>query len=149
MTATLRPARSTDAGATGDILARFQADTGWMPKLYSGAETIAHCGAMIDRGWVTVAVSDGVVAGFIARDGDEICALYVARRVYGQKVGQALLADACARRDRLWLRVFQANSGARRFYRRAGFTETGRGEGGDNAEGLPDIVLAWQKEGTT
>ena len=57
----LRPARSTDAGAVGAILSEFAATTEWMPKLHTGAEDIAHAGALIDRGWVTVAEMDGVV----------------------------------------------------------------------------------------
>ena len=147
MNVALRPARSTDAGTTGAILARFQQDTGWLPDLYTGAETIAFCGEMIDRGWVTVAVQAGRVIGFIARDGQEVCALYVSGPASGKKVGQRLLQDAKTRSDRLWLRVFQANTGAQRFYLRAGFDEVGRGDGADNEESLPDISYVWQREG--
>ena len=77
MTLTLRSARSTDAGKAGDILHRFQEDTVWMPKLWTGAEAIAFCGTMIGRGWVTVAEEAGRVCGFLARDGAEICSLYL------------------------------------------------------------------------
>ncbi len=145
MNVTFRPARSTDAGVTGAILAQFQDQTVWMPKLYSGAEIIAFCGEMIDWGWVSVAVIGGDVVGFIARDGEEIRALYVASQNRGDKVGLRLLNRARASSSRLELRVFAANTGAQRFYVRAEFTETGRGDGADNDENLPDIHYVWQR----
>lgn len=149
MTLALRPARSTDAGKTGDILHRFQEETPWMPKLHTGAETIAFCGSMIDRGWVTVAEEDGRICGFIARDGTEICSLYVAPEAQGRGVGKALLEDAKASRTPLTLWAFQANEGAQRFYLREGFAETDRSDGARNEEGLPDIAYTWRaKEGS-
>ena len=118
MTVRLRPARSTDAGKLGVILKQFQDHNDWMPDLYTAAETIAFCGALFDRGWVTVAMLDDRVVGFLARDDAEICALYLTRRAFGKGVGRALLEDAKTRSTRLTLRVFQANTGAQRFYRR-------------------------------
>lgn len=149
MSVRLRPARSTDAGKLGMILKQFQDNNDWMPDLYTAGETIAFCGAMIDRGWVTVAVLDDQVVGFVARDGAEICALYLSRRSSGQGVGRALLEYAKSRCNRLTLRVFQANSGAQRFYRREGFAETGRGTGAENDENLADIAYVWPKEAAT
>ncbi|MCB1363819.1 MAG: GNAT family N-acetyltransferase [Rhodobacteraceae bacterium] len=146
MSVELRPARSTDAGALGDILYRFQQDTEWMPELYTGAEFIAFAGAMIDWEWVTVAEVDGRVQGFIARDGEEICALYVSERANGRGVGRVLLGDAKRRSDRLRLRVLEANEWAQRFYQRQGFVESGRGDGAENDENMPDIVYVWTKE---
>lgn len=140
------PAQPTDAGATGAILAGYQGETHWMPKLYSGAQTIAYCGEMIARGWVTVAVEGGRVVGFIARDGPEIRALFVAHGARGRKVGMGLLQGAKAQEDHLRLRVFQANKGAQRFYTRAGFKETGRADGCANDENLPEISYVWQQD---
>ncbi|WP_233270548.1 GNAT family N-acetyltransferase [Chachezhania sediminis] len=146
MTGTLRPARPLDAGVLGDILHDFQARTPWMPKLYSGAETVAFCGTLIDRGWVRVAEREGVPAGFIARDGAEICALYITDAARRQGHGAALLADAKGRQDRLWLRCFQVNAGAQAFYRAQGFRQAGTGDGTGNEEGLPDFLYEWQAE---
>lgn len=143
MTVTLRPARSTDAGKTGAILSRFLAGTEWMPELHTGAEDIAFCGKMIDRGWVTVATDDQTVIGFIARDDEDICALYVSDQAQGRNVGRLLLDDAKAQAGRLELQVFQANTGAQEFYTREGFVETARGEGAGNEENLPDITYVW------
>lgn len=142
----LRPARPTDAGAMGEILHRFQQDTGWMPDLHTGAEYVAFCGAMIDCGWVTVAEVDGRVCGFMARDGDEICSLYVARDCGRLGIGRKLLNLAKARSKRLKLNVFEANDWAHRFYRRQGFAETGRSDGQDIDERLPYISYSWTSE---
>ncbi|UWQ73892.1 GNAT family N-acetyltransferase [Leisingera sp. M658] len=144
MTLSLRPANPLDAGTAGAILYRFQQGTEWMPELYTWAEAIAFCGVMIDRGWVTVAVRGGRVQGFLARDGAEVCALYLAPGACGQGAGKALLDAAKAAMPRLTLRTFAANEMAQRFYRREGFAETGRGDGTDNEEGLPDIAYEWR-----
>lgn len=146
MSVSARPARPTDAGAAGEILYWFTCENDWLPQLYTLAETIAFCGAMIERGWVTIAESEGEVLGFMARDGEEICSLYLSRRGRRQGVGQLLLDTAKSGSDRLWLKAFEANQGARRFYRREGFVETGRGTGADNDENLPDITYVWTRE---
>lgn len=146
MKITLRPARSTDAGALGHILFEFQEDTDWMPSLYTEVEMFQFCGAMIDYGWVTVAEADQRLHGFIARDGEEICSLYMARKTNRRGVGRRLLAHAKAQKKRLWLRSLQVNEDAQKFYRRQGFVETSRGNGEDNDENMPDIVFEWKKE---
>ena len=146
MSPRLRPARPIDAGAMGDILYDFQAEMYDGARAWSGAETIAYCGEMIERGWVTVAEEAGRVLGFLARDGEEVCALYVVRGARGGGVGQILLDAAKGARDRLWLQVLERNRGARRFYRRNGFHEIARSDGAANDEKLPDITLAWRRE---
>ncbi|MGR3762015.1 GNAT family N-acetyltransferase [Roseobacteraceae bacterium NS-SX3] len=140
----IRPARPTDAGTTGSILYRFQQDTAWMPKLYGEAEVIAFCGTMIDRGWMTVAERGGRVLGFLARDNEEVCALYLAPDACGQGFGRALMEHAKTASPRLILRAFAANQDARRFYLREGFAETARGDGSGNEEGLPDVTFEWR-----
>jgi GNAT superfamily N-acetyltransferase len=155
MTPRLRNARSTDAGKIGEILHRFEAETPWMPKQHSGAEAVAFCGVMIDRGWVTVAcdgATDGAtdvpqVLGFLARDAAQICALYVTPEACGQGIGKLLLDVAKSSQLRLSLWTFQANAGAQRFYLREGFKEQQRSDGSRNDEGLPDIEYLWTKVG--
>lgn len=152
MSVILRPARSTDAGKTGEILHRFACETSWMPSLHTGAETIAFCGVMIDRGWVTVAEADGAVLGFLARDEGEICSLYVASEACGRGIGKRLLeaakgqVGAGCHSGRLSLWTFQANEGARRFYQREGFAEVQRSDGSRNEERLPDIEYVWRAD---
>ncbi len=141
----IRTSRPTDAGRVGFILHQFQQKTAWMPKLYAEVQAISFCGVMIDRGWVTVAENKGGVLGFLARDGAEICSLYLAPGTCGQGIGKALLNKAKAAEPQLWLRAFVANRGARRFYQREGFQEVARGNGSDNEEGLPDIRFEWSR----
>ena len=149
MSVVLRSARSTDAGATGAILHGFSVENDWMPKLHSGAETIAFCGRMIDQGWVTVAeTSDGVV-GFLALNGSDLHSLYLTPSARGQGIGARLLDHAKAQHKQLRLFAFQANTDARRFYERHGFVEVARSDGADNDENLPDIEYVWRREGAT
>ncbi len=127
----------------GAILHGFETGTPWMPKQHSGAEAVGFCGQLVDKGWVTVATVDRKVTAFLARDGAEICALYVAEDARGQGHGRALLQDAMGRCERLWLQCFQDNAQARRFYERHGFAAAGFGDGTGNAEGLPDVLYEW------
>ncbi|WP_353471503.1 GNAT family N-acetyltransferase [Salipiger sp. H15] len=141
----LRPARPTDAGSLGAMITAAVEAHDWKPLLHSGAEDIAHAGTMIERGWVTVAEDRaGTLLGFLAREGSYVHALFVAQAVQGRGIGHALLEDAkrAARRLELW--TFLANARAQRFYERAGFAISRRGDGSANAEGLPDLFYVWE-----
>ena len=149
----IRPAHPTDAGAVAAILSQFIDTTDWMPRLYTRAEELSFAGLMVDRGWVHVAEPEGAgIAGFLALDAGFVHALYVAQHRRGQGLGQRLLDHAKAAAPRLELHTFQANTGAQRFYARAGFREAGRGDGRGqgsvNDEGLPDIRLIWERDRT-
>lgn len=154
LSVSLRPARPLDAGAVGAILHRFETETPWMPKQHSQAEAVAFCAVMIDRGWVTVAqpceqgstAGTEAVAGFLARDGHDIHALYVQPEQQGRGIGRHLLRAAMDETAELRLWTFQANDGAQRFYLREGFVEIRRTEGTENDEGLPDIQYLWPAE---
>lgn len=146
MTVTLRPARSLDAGAIGEILHGFARENDWMPELHTGAEAIAFCGRMIDNGWVTVAEQGGKVAGFLAVNGTEVHCLYLSPAARNQGIGAQLLNSAKAGRRELALYAFQANTGARRFYERQGFVEVARSDGADNDEQLPDVRYVWRRK---
>ncbi|WP_282120681.1 GNAT family N-acetyltransferase [Ruegeria atlantica] len=149
MNVILRPARSTDAGATGEILHGFARENDWMPELHSQAETIAFCGRMIELDWVTVAETGDGVIGFLALNGAEIHSLYLAPGVRRQGIGQQLLERAKSCRSELSLFAFQANHPARQFYERNCFTEVARSSGADNDENLPDIKYVWNSEGAS
>ncbi|SNR63276.1 GNAT family N-acetyltransferase [Puniceibacterium sediminis] len=143
----LRPARSTDAGSLAAMMTAAVAENPWKPRLHTGAEDIAFVGHMIDRGWVTVAedLEEQRPLGFLAQDGAEVNALFVALSARNKGVGRALLDNAKTTSDTLTLWTFEANTGAQRFYRREGFTEVRRTDGRDNDEGLPDVLFRWQK----
>jgi GNAT superfamily N-acetyltransferase len=146
VSAFLRAAQPTDAGATGAILWRYLSETSWIPELHTAAETIGFCGSMIDRGWVTVAIVNDQIEGFIARDDAEIHALYLNRKIFGSGVGKQLLNDAKRRSGKLELWTFQAAKGAQRFYLRQGFVEAQRTDGASNDEKLPDIRYVWKRK---
>ena len=71
-------ARQADARALAAILGDWVRETGWMPLLHSRDEDLAFVRGLIGRGLVTVADDDGP-QGFLAREGEEVTALYLAR----------------------------------------------------------------------
>lgn len=139
----VRQAQPLDAGRVGAILTQCVRDQKWLPVLHSEAENIHFFGQLIDHGMVWVA-DDGTVRGFLAREGDYIHGLYVARGARGHGIGSVLIGAAKAACGRLELYTFVANTGARRFYGRHGFVEIDRSDGADNDEGLPDIFMVWE-----
>ncbi len=141
----ISPARPEDAPAIAAILSEWTDETPWLPRVHSRAEDREHADDLIRRGWVSVARDSGQVLGFMARAGEEVHALYVARPARGHGIGTALLDHARARAHRLGLWTFEANLRARAFYRRAGFREVARTDGAGNDEGLPDIRLEWSR----
>ena len=141
----LRPARPTDAGRTGEILSAFIDDTDWMPRIHTRAEDLSFAADMIDRGWVSVAESRGRVVGFSARDAQMVHALYVDAGARGRGCGGALLMQMQEATDVLTLWTFQTNTRAQAFYRRHGFVEGERTNGARNDEGLPDLYMTWTR----
>lgn len=145
----IRAAQPTDAGAIGAILSQFVDTTDWMPRLYSRAQELAFAGLMVDRGWVNVIEPQGQgtgIAGFLAVDAGYVHALYIACEQRGLGWGRRLLDHAKSDAIRLELHTFAENRGAQRFYAREGFVEAGRGDGTQNDEGLPDVLLVWERK---
>ncbi|MDZ4395257.1 GNAT family N-acetyltransferase [Cypionkella sp.] len=138
-------ATPADAPALAAILGAWNRDTAWMPKLHSPAEDLGFAQHLI-ASRITRVLRMPQVAGFLARMGDEIEALYLAPEARGLGYGARLLAEAKAAYPQLSLYTFQANLPAQRFYARQGFTEIARSDGRDNAEQLPDLRLVWRKE---
>lgn len=138
----IRPAAPADTSAMAEILSDWIAATPWMPVLHTREETDAFCAGLVPR--ALVAEADGRVAGFLAREGEEVDALYVAGRMRRRGIGGALLRAAQAAAPSLTLWTFAANAPARRFYAAHGFREVG-GTRGQNAEGLPDVRLEWRR----
>lgn len=142
----LRDAKPEDAKAVGAILTEFSSGTVWMPKLHSVEENLGFCQAMISRGWVRLAERAGQVLGFIARNADEVNALYVTQPSRGQGIGAAMIDEAKQASPSLSLWTFQDNLGARRFYAEHGFIEVERSDGAGNDEKLPDVKLLWTRK---
>jgi GNAT superfamily N-acetyltransferase len=143
----LRPATPLDVGRVGAILSAWIDETPWMPRIHTRAEDIGFAGMMVDRGWVTVSENE-TITGFLARNGDDIHALYIAPTARGKGVGSCLLIDAMDQEDQLTLWTFQANTRAQVFYERHGFTPVEHTDGAGNDEGLPDIRYHWQRTDT-
>ena len=136
---TVRPARPEDAPRMGAILSDWIDATPWMPRLHTREEDAAFCAALVPHARVS-----GDADGFIAVDGANIPALYVAQAARRQGHGRALLDNAKAGADRLSLWTFAANREALAFYAAQGFVQTARTDG-DNDEGLPDVRLEWRR----
>ncbi len=139
-------AREKDALALAGILWGWAAETPWMPKLHARPDTEVFLERLIAQTEVTAIRNWRGVQGFLARDGEMIHALYLHPRVRGQGWGARLLDQVKARSDRLTLWAFQANEGARVFYRREGFVEVEKTNGAGNDEKLPDVRMVWRRE---
>jgi GNAT superfamily N-acetyltransferase len=142
----LRRAAPADAPVLARILGDWQRETPWMPVLHSQDANLRHMARVLVAEEVRVAEASGVVLGFLARDGAEVSKLFVDAPARGRGMGAALLAEAQGRCDRLYLWTFQANTGARAFYARAGFREVQRTDGAGNEERLPDLRLCWERD---
>ncbi len=143
----LTPARPRDVAALAGLLASWKRETPWAPDPHDPAGDRATLRRLIRRGDVTALRGLYRALGFMARDGEEIHALYLHPRLRGRGYGRRLLDHAKARSDRLALWAFQANFDARRFYAREGFCEVGLSDGAGNDEGLPDVRLIWTRNG--
>ena len=141
----IRDAETGDLGALAAILGGWCRDTDWMPKLHSADEDLWFVGQLQTRGVLRVA--DRPALGFLARRGAEVDALFVAPEGRRAGLGHALMAEAMGSEDHLWLWTFGANLQARAFCASLGFYETGRTDGRDNEERLPDVRLEWRRHG--
>ena len=139
----VRRAVAADAAACAAIVNDWVDATPWMPRVHT-REAVAAFYQDIVFGRRDVRVAGEPVDGFLALDEEAalVTALYVATP--GRGIGRALLDAARAGRDRLELWTFVANAGARRYYAREGFREVRRTPG-ENEEGLPDILLRWER----
>ncbi len=86
-----------------------------------------------------VAEEGGAVVGLLGLLGNEIGGLFVAPEAQGRGIGRTLVEHAAALHGGLRLEVYEANAGARRFYRTMGFEERERRT--DEETGHPLLVL--------
>lgn len=139
----IRRGTPEDVPACAAILNAWINDREWMPRLHTPDEVEGFYRDVVFAHRV-VWVAGDPVSGFAGLDveANTVTALYTATP--GQGIGKALLDHV--KRERPWLELwtFLANTGARRFYAREGFTEV-RTTDGDNEEGLPDVLLRWDR----
>jgi GNAT superfamily N-acetyltransferase len=139
------PARLRHLPRLAGILWAHQRESDWLPRVRSRGADLGAMARIIRRGWVRQLPGAHGPAGFIARDGSVIYALYVHPRARGQGTGRRLVDEAKAATDRLELWTAQANTAARRFYRAQGFVEVAATDGQGNDENLPDVLCVWQR----
>jgi GNAT superfamily N-acetyltransferase len=117
----------------------------WLRVVHDDAETRAWMrGEVLPKQSVWLAALRGEIVGFAARDGAWLMHLYVksgwSRHGSGQRLLDAVIAEAATKTAVLRVATFQRNAGARRFYERNGFVAARLGDGRGNEEGEPDVV---------
>jgi GNAT superfamily N-acetyltransferase len=142
----LRRAEPDDAPALAEVYLRAR-------RAAAGIAPMAHPDPEVRR-WIAdtvvgehetwLAEQEGRPVALLALAGDELDQLYVDPRCQGQGLGAALVALAQALRPALALWTFAANTGARRFYERHGFTADGE-PSSENEEGAPAIRYRWSR----
>lgn len=142
----IRRAAPSDAEGVADVFLAAKAKMTYLPDLHTDAETRRWVGDVVLRDLeVWIAEKEGRVVGFAALGDDLLEHLYVHPEAQNHGVGAALLKIAKQHRPRaLRLWVFQKNVGARRFYKRHGFTLVRLTDGEDNEEREPDAFYEWQ-----
>ena len=142
-----RRATTDDAAAIAAVFSASFRLLSFLPMLHTVGEDRRFIEDIVLKECeVTVAVGDGRIVSFLAREGEEIRLLYTDPPAIGSGAG-SLLLEAAKRTgvDALELWCFQANSGARRFYEARGFRAIRFTDGSDNEEKLPDVLYRWQR----
>ncbi len=123
MTITYRAASATDAIACAQIIRDWGAETPWMVPLDDLEPMAASWRDLLASDTAWVAERAGRVVGFCVREDDNITGLYVTGSARGSGVGKRLLDLAKADRDWITVWAYEANTRARKFYRREGLVE--------------------------
>ncbi len=145
-TGIIRPATLDDMPACAAILNEWIDTTEWMPRVHSHDDVERHYSEFVfkEREVFITDHADEVLGYFCLSDDDFITSFYVKAGERSAGLGEKMMDHAKELRPnglKLW--TFVANMDAQRFYEREGFVEEKRTEG-DNEEGLPDILYAWQ-----
>jgi GNAT superfamily N-acetyltransferase len=141
----IRRGRPGDARAITNVFLTARARMSYLPRIRTSREIRAWITDVLPHMYeVWVAEVDGQVVGFAALTDEWLGHLYIEPGAQNRGVGTALLDVAKqARPDGLKLYVFQANTGARRFYERHGFALGTLTDGQRNEENEPDAVYSW------
>lgn len=141
MRCTIRPGTPADATACARIIRAWGAETAWMVPIDDLEPVAAFWADLFVKYPVWVAERDGAVLGFCQREDDYIGGLYIAREDRGQGLGKRLVDHAKAGQARLVAWSYEANTEARRFYRREGFVEFAREV--EQSSGLMNVGHVW------
>jgi GNAT superfamily N-acetyltransferase len=96
--------------------------------------------------WV-VEDDHGPIVAFVSVLDDMVGGLFTHPDHQGRGYGRALIALASRLHDPLFVEVFEANTRARRFYRRCGFVDHGRHV--EETSGLPALTLRLDRTSRT
>lgn len=144
----LRPAREPDAAPCAAIMRAWMEETDWFRTRHQPHEDAPFLAGKIAAGTMIVGQADKEIAGFLVLEADYVACLYLDKRHRNRGLGTLLLDFARARNPsglNLW--TFQANTAARRFYEREGFTIETMTDGANNDEGIPDVMYVWEGAG--
>jgi GNAT superfamily N-acetyltransferase len=141
----LRPARPGDGAAVATVFGLARAEMRYLPALHTREEDVTFFSdVVLPFSRVTLAIVGVETVGFSAATPGWLDHLYVVPAEQGHGIGGALLERAKSENpDGLSLWVFEANTGAIAFYRRAGFVEVLRTDGRDNEEQVADVQMRW------
>ena len=139
---TLRPATAADAGTLAAIHRRAR-ESAAIPNLHSRTSIRRFLLRTVQQSQVMIACHDGTPVGYAALHNGWLDQLYIHPEHHRRGIGTALLA--WARRDTPGLRLycFAHNARALAFYRSHGGMILSEGDGSDNEEGLPDLLLGF------
>ena len=140
----IRRATVDDADETAAVFSAALKSMVFFRKLHSDEEDRAFVRQFIVEDETWIALRDGRVIGLACIEGERLAHLYVDPPIHNGGAGTALLSRVKEQRPAgldLW--TFQANTGARRFYERHGFTAVEWTDGSRNEEQLPDVRYAW------
>lgn len=143
----LRRATAADARAAADVWLRsFAAALPAVVRPRTDEEVrdwFRH--VVVPRCETWVAETAGEVVGVMVLEESELAQLYLAPDRRGRGIGDRFVTLAKERRPAgLSLWTFQANTPARRFYARHGFTADRWTDGSRNEEREPDVRYVWQ-----
>jgi chorismate mutase/GNAT superfamily N-acetyltransferase len=144
----LRPALGSDLDAVHDVFVAAVATPGHPPETRAPDEVRDWIDSLLDTpGELWLASRNDELLGFFLLRGSWLSLLFVHPDRPARGVSVALLDLVKAlRRQGFGLRVHQANSRAREFYRRQGLIELEGTDGSSFHDGEPDLQMAWLGE---
>lgn len=143
MTYSFRPGHPSDATACAQIIRDWGGETPWMAPLDDLEPMAASWRDLLRADMAWVAEKEGRVFGFCVREDDNITGLYVAQAARCCGVGKRLLDLAKADRDWITVWAYEANTQARKFYRREGLVEICREI--ENESNLMNVEHRWTR----
>lgn len=142
---TLRPSRATDGDALVDLWRRAVDATHDFLSVADRQAIDAEVAGFLPQAPLVVAADDqDQPQGFMLIDGSHMEALFIDPDVRGTGIGRQLLLRALALHPQLTTDVNAQNAQAVGFYRRMGFTETGRSPLDSQGRPYPLIHLRHQ-----